>query len=79
MGAGLIGVWYADLRPRQLRELSLLGQSIRAIAVLYEGNMTLQLLQAKNCVSYRLPSSSLHDPRMRRLGSPKRCSMWERA
>jgi len=27
MGAGLIGVWYADLRSRQLRELSAFARS----------------------------------------------------
>jgi uncharacterized membrane protein len=37
MGAGLIGVWYADLRSRQVRELPLLAEAIRTIAVLYDG------------------------------------------
>ena len=37
MGAGLIGVWYADLRARQVRELPLLAEAIRTIAVLYDG------------------------------------------
>jgi uncharacterized membrane protein len=37
MGAGLIGVWYADLRSRQVRDLPLLAESIRTIAVLYDG------------------------------------------
>jgi hypothetical protein len=27
MGAGLIGVWYADLRSRQLRELSVFAEA----------------------------------------------------
>ena len=37
MGAGLIGVWYTDLRSRQLRDanLSLLGELVRQIAVFY--------------------------------------------
>jgi uncharacterized membrane protein len=37
MGAGLIGVWYADLRSRQVRELPLLAEAIRTIAVFYDG------------------------------------------
>jgi hypothetical protein len=39
MGAGLIGVWYTDLRSRQLRDanLSLLGELVRQIAVFYDG------------------------------------------
>jgi uncharacterized membrane protein len=37
MGAGLIGVWYADLRSRQVRELSVVAEAIRSIAVLYDG------------------------------------------
>ena len=37
MGAGLIGVWYADLRSRQVRDLPLLAEAIRTIAVLYDG------------------------------------------
>jgi hypothetical protein len=37
MGAGLIGVWYADLRSRQVRDLPLFAEAIRAIAVLYDG------------------------------------------
>jgi uncharacterized membrane protein len=37
MGAGLIGVWYADLRSRQVRELPLFAETIRTIAVLYDG------------------------------------------
>ena len=37
MGAGLIGVWYADLCSRQLRELSVFAEAVRSIAVLYDG------------------------------------------
>ena len=37
MGAGLIGVWYADLRSRQVRDLPLYAEAIRTIAVLYDG------------------------------------------
>jgi hypothetical protein len=37
MGAGLIGVWYADLRSRQVRELSVFAEEVRSIAVLYDG------------------------------------------
>src|SRR5512145_3391179 len=37
MGAGLIGVWYADLRSRRLRELSVFAEAVRSIAVLYDG------------------------------------------
>jgi hypothetical protein len=37
MGAGLIGVWYADLRSRQVRELPLFAENIRQVAVLYDG------------------------------------------
>ena len=37
MGAGLIGVWYADLRSRQVRELPLFAESIRQVAVFYDG------------------------------------------
>jgi hypothetical protein len=39
MGAGLIGVWYADLRSRQVRNLTLpvFGELVRQIAVLYDG------------------------------------------
>jgi uncharacterized membrane protein len=37
MGAGLIGVWYADLRSRQARELSVFAEAVRTIAVLYDG------------------------------------------
>jgi len=36
MGAGLIGVWYADLRSRQVRELSVFAEAVRSIAVLYD-------------------------------------------
>jgi hypothetical protein len=37
MGAGLIGVWYADLRSRQVRELPVLAETVRSIAVFYDG------------------------------------------
>ena len=37
MGAGLIGVWYADFRSRQLPELSVFAEAVRSIAVLYDG------------------------------------------
>ena len=37
MGAGLIGVWYADLRSRQVREMPLFAAAVRSIAVLYDG------------------------------------------
>lgn len=37
MGAGLIAVWYADLRSRQIRESPVLAEAVRSIAVLYDG------------------------------------------
>jgi uncharacterized membrane protein len=37
MGAGLIGVWYADLRSRQVRELPVFAEAVRSVAVLYDG------------------------------------------
>ncbi len=37
MGAGLIGVWMADLRSRQLSELKPLAEAVRNIAVFYDG------------------------------------------
>lgn len=37
MGAGLIGVWYADLRSRRVQELSVFAEAVRTIAVLYDG------------------------------------------
>ncbi|MER3422730.1 MAG: DUF2269 domain-containing protein [Nitrospiraceae bacterium] len=37
IGAGLIGVWYADLRSRQVRALPLFAEAVRQIAVLYDG------------------------------------------
>lgn len=37
IGAGLIGVWYADLRSRQVRDLLLIAEGVRTIAVLYDG------------------------------------------
>jgi len=37
MGGGLIGVWMADLRSRQLNELKPFSEAIRNIAVFYDG------------------------------------------
>jgi uncharacterized membrane protein len=37
MGAGLIGVWYADLRSRQVRDLAVFAELVRQVAVLYDG------------------------------------------
>jgi hypothetical protein len=37
MGAGLIGVWYADLRSRQVRDLVVFAEYVRQVAVLYDG------------------------------------------
>lgn len=37
IGAGLIGVWYADLRSRQVRDLPVFAETVRSIAVLYDG------------------------------------------
>ncbi len=37
MGAGLVGVWMADLRSRQLRELLQFAEAVRNIAVFYDG------------------------------------------
>jgi hypothetical protein len=37
MGAGLIGVWYADLRSRQVQGLPVFAEAVRTIAVLYDG------------------------------------------
>jgi len=37
MGGGLIGVWMADLRSRQLCELTPFSEAIRNIAVFYDG------------------------------------------
>jgi len=37
IGAGLIGVWLADLRSRQVRELSQFAEAVRNIAVFYDG------------------------------------------
>lgn len=37
MGAGLVSVWVADLRSRQLRELSRFAEAVRSIAVAYDG------------------------------------------
>jgi uncharacterized membrane protein len=37
MGGGLIGVWMADLRSRQLSELQAFSEAVRNIAVFYDG------------------------------------------
>jgi hypothetical protein len=37
MGAGLVAVWLADMRSRQLRELSTFAEAVRTIAVCYDG------------------------------------------
>lgn len=37
IGAGLIGVWYADLRSRQVQELPVFAEAVRTVAVLYDG------------------------------------------
>ncbi|MBR1279849.1 DUF2269 family protein [Bradyrhizobium sp. AUGA SZCCT0283] len=37
MGGGLIGVWMADLRSRQLHELKPFSEAVRNIAVFYDG------------------------------------------
>ena len=37
MGAGLIGVWYADLRSRQIRELPVFAEAVHSIRVFYDG------------------------------------------
>ncbi len=37
MGAGLVGVWMADLRSRQLRDLHQFSEAVRNIAVFYDG------------------------------------------
>ncbi|MDO9470089.1 MAG: DUF2269 domain-containing protein [Nitrosomonas sp.] len=37
IGAGLIGVWLSDLRSRQSRELVRFSESVRNIAVFYDG------------------------------------------
>ncbi|MBI5854884.1 MAG: DUF2269 family protein [Nitrospirae bacterium] len=37
MGAGLIGVWLADLRSRKVRDLALFAESVRNITVFYNG------------------------------------------
>jgi uncharacterized membrane protein len=37
MGGGLIGVWMADLRSRQLDELKPFSEAVRNIAVFYDG------------------------------------------
>ena len=37
MGAGLIGVWLSDLRSRQHRDLIRFSESVRYIAIFYDG------------------------------------------
>jgi hypothetical protein len=37
IGAGLIGVFVMDLRSRQLRDLPLFAEAVRAVAVFYDG------------------------------------------
>ncbi len=37
LGAGLIGVWISDLRSRKVRDLALFAESLRNIAVFYDG------------------------------------------
>ncbi len=37
IGGGLIGVWLSDLRSRQSRELVRFSESVRSIAVFYDG------------------------------------------
>jgi uncharacterized membrane protein YecN with MAPEG domain len=37
MAAGLIGVWYADLRSRQVRDLWIFAENVRQLAVFYDG------------------------------------------
>ena len=37
MGAGLLGVWLADLRSRQVQDLSLYAECARFVALFYDG------------------------------------------
>jgi uncharacterized membrane protein len=37
IGAGLIGVWFSDLRSRQVRDLPRFSEAIRNIAIFYDG------------------------------------------
>jgi uncharacterized membrane protein len=37
MGGGLIGVWMSDLRSRKVRNLTLFAESVRNIAIFYDG------------------------------------------
>lgn len=37
MGAGLIGVWIADMRSRQARDLVVFAEAVRGVAVFYDG------------------------------------------
>ena len=43
IGAGLIRVWISDLRARQVRDLALFGESVRSIAVFYDGVVVMAL------------------------------------
>jgi hypothetical protein len=45
MGGGLIGVWMADLRSRQLHELKPFSEAVRNIAVFYDGDRTVAKLR----------------------------------
>ena len=53
MSAGLIGVWHVDLRSRQLRELRVVAEAVRNIAVLYDGLVVpgALLLLGSGCIS----------------------------
>jgi hypothetical protein len=37
IGAGLIGVWIADMRTRQVRDLHAFAEAVRNVAVFYDG------------------------------------------
>jgi uncharacterized membrane protein len=37
LGGGLIGVWLADMRSRQSRDLKQFAEAVRNIAVFYDG------------------------------------------
>ncbi len=37
IGAGLVGVWLADLRSRQERDLIRFSEAVRYIAIFYDG------------------------------------------
>lgn len=67
MSAGLIGVWYADLRSGQLRALPLFAEAIRQIAVFYDG----LVVPGAPLTGFR---HLAHRRRLRRLGIP-RCAV----